>query len=239
MPNKLIYLVEDNRDIQKLASRSLKQYGYAVECFHNGTSARNAIRRCQPDLVICDLGLPDMDGITLVRELWENPGIGVIILTGRSSLTDRVFGLEVGADDYITKPFEPRELVARTASLLRRMEASTKRSEIAGKKASFAGWTFDPDTLRLTSDEGSVESLSSAESHLLLAFLHSPNRVLSREQLLECSARRADQDQAFDRSIDVRVSRLRQKLQSGPKKHKLINTVYGAGYLFSVQVEWI
>lgn len=170
MTNKSIYLVEDERDIRELACRSLQEFGYVVECFHNGTSARNAIRRARPDLVICDLGLPDMDGMTLVRELWHDPHTGVIILTGRSSLSDRVLGLEVGADDYITKPFEPRELVARVASLFRRLELARQGSTTEGRLASFANWAYAPDTLTLTSPDGTVETLSIAESQLLLAF---------------------------------------------------------------------
>lgn len=236
MTNKLVYIVEDERDIRDLASRVLQEYDYVVESFHNGTSARNAIRRSRPDLVICDLGLPDMDGMTLVRELWEDPRIGVIILTGRSSLSDRVLGLEVGADDYIVKPFEPRELVARTASLFRRLELSQQASELQCTLACFAHWTYDPDTLMLTSPDGVVETLSIAESQLLLAFLKSPNRVLSRDQLLESGSKSSDQP--YDRSIDVRISRLRQKLHSKSGDTPIINTVYGAGYLFATNVEW-
>lgn len=236
MTNKLIYLVEDERDIRELASRALKEYGYIVEGFHNGSSARNAIKRCRPDLVICDLGLPDMDGMSLVRELWDKNNIGVIILTGRSSLSDRVLGLEVGADDYVTKPFEPRELVARTASLFRRLELATQQENSSGKKAFFSGYIYCPDSLTLQSPDGKTETLSSTESQLIMTFLQAPNRVLSRDQLLEVHTR--NPDQSFYRSIDVRVSRLRNKLNAETNTSQLINTVYGAGYLFSSSVEW-
>ncbi len=236
MSNKLIYLVEDERDIQDLACRALREYGYVVEGFYNGTSARRAVQRCRPDMVVCDLGLPDMDGMTLVRELWDKQKVGVIILTGRSSLSDRVLGLEVGADDYVIKPFEPRELVARVASLFRRIEIGQQSGKTSGQKALFSGYSYNPETLTLTLPDGVEETLSSAESRLLMAFLNSPNRVLSRDQLLEIET--MNSVQSFDRSIDVRISRLRQKLNAGTSESQLINTVYGAGYLFASVVEW-
>lgn len=236
MANKLVYVVEDDPDIRQLVCRTLHEYGLAAEGFGSGSSIRRAMTRCRPDLVVVDLGLPDIDGMALVRELWSKPQTGVIILTGRSSVPDRVVGLELGADDYIVKPFDPRELTARVISVLRRLELGRNGDGDQRGKATFSGWVFDPDTLTLTSPTGAVETLSTAEARLLLVFLKSPNRVLSRDQLLE--PHQQSTDQPYDRSIDVCVSRLRKKLQSDPDGPPLIKTVYGAGYLLSSNPEW-
>lgn len=236
MSGKLIYVVEDDPDIRKLVCRSLNEYGLRTEGFANGTGARRAIGRCRPDAVIVDLGLPDMDGLSLVRELWQDSRVGVIILTGRGSVPDRVLGLEIGADDYIVKPFEPRELVARVSSLLRRLERVSGEAAEQGGKAHFAGWTFDPDTQTLSSPSGTTETISTAERQLLMALLRAPHRVLSREQLLDEGRR--ESTQPFDRSIDVRISRLRKRIEVDPKNPQLIKSIYGAGYLFAANINW-
>jgi two-component system OmpR family response regulator len=234
---KRIYVVEDDPDIRKLVSSVLEGYGYAVASFGNGRDARQAIRRDPPDLCIVDLGLPDMDGLTLVRELWEDVRFGVIILTGRGGVSDRILGLELGADDYITKPFEPRELVARVNSFMRRRDQLIAASgSTTGTRAHFGGWTFDTGNLSLVSNDGHQESLTAAETSLLLALLKAPKRVLSREQLQGADLER--DDFPFDRSIDVRISRIRKKIETDPKAPRLIKTVYGAGYLFTADVTW-
>jgi DNA-binding response OmpR family regulator len=158
----------------------------------------------------------------------------VLILTGRNDVTDRVLGLELGADDYIVKPFEPRELVARVRSILRRYQRAAS-TDTTGERstARFAGWTFDANRHALTAPDDREVSLSAAEAGLLATLLRRPNKILSREQLL--GERDVD---PFDRSIDVRISRLRRKLDDDPQNPRMIKTVYGAGYLFSAQVEW-
>lgn len=234
---KRIYVIEDEADIRTLLRQVLEEYGYAVTVLANGRDARQAIRREAPDLCIVDLGLPDMDGLTLVRELWEDVRFGVIILTGRGGVSDRVLGLELGADDYIVKPFEPRELVARVNSVIRRRDQLANASASPASRARFADWVFDSGNLMLSAEDGRQESLTAAESRLLLSLLRAPKRVLSREQLQgddqDCD------DFPFDRSIDVRISRIRKKIEADPKTPRLIKTVYGAGYLFAADVAWI
>ena len=235
---KRLYLIEDDPDIRKLVRGLLEGYGYDVQTFGSGRDARQAIRRDVPDLCIVDLGLPDMDGLTLVRELWEDVRFGVIILTGRGDVSDRVLGLELGADDYIVKPFEPRELVARVNSVIRRRDQlADARDSMPSGRAQFADWVFDLGNLSLVSADGRQESLTAAEAGLLVGLLKSPKRVLSREQLQGDDLDR--DDFAFDRSIDVRISRIRKKIEADPKSPRLIKTVYGAGYLFTAEVAWL
>jgi DNA-binding response OmpR family regulator len=235
---KLIYVIDDEPDVRNLVRTILEGYGYDVQTFGSGRDARTAIRRQAPELCIVDLGLPDMDGLTLVRELWSDARLGVIILTGRGGVSDRVLGLELGGDDYIVKPFEPRELVARVNSLVRRREQMA--AQVSGgqmQRARFGDWVFDAGNLTLTDKDGRQESLTAAEASLLMALLKSPKRVLSREQLQGDDADR--DDCAFDRSIDVRISRIRKKIERDSKTARLIKTVYGAGYLFTADVSWL
>ncbi len=235
---KLIYVIEDEADIASLVCNELENFGFQTQAFSTGSEASLAISRRLPDLCIVDLGLPDMDGMGLVRELCEQHRIGVVILTGRGSLPDRVFGLEVGADDYIIKPFDPRELVARVKSVCRRLEAfSSDAANTQGGRARFDNWTFNPATLTLTADDGRSEELSSAESELLCVLLKSSKQVLTRDQLMERLMGR--QSMPFDRSIDVRMSRIRKKIEVDPKNPKIIKTVYGAGYMFMADVSWL
>ena len=188
-----------------------------------------------PDLCIVDLGLPDADGLDVVRELQARYDCGVMVLTGRGYLSDRVMGLELGADDYIVKPFEPRELVARVRSILRRHDKSGSAAAAEPSRiAEFSGWRFLVDSNTLTAPGGQQWTLSSGEAQMLLVFLKRPNRILDREQL--CGERDLP---ALDRSVDVRVSRLRRKLESDPEHPKTIRTVYGAGYLLAVEVKWL
>ena len=235
---KSLYLIEDDPDIRQMVRDILEGYGYAVTAFANGCDARAAIRREAPDLCIVDLGLPDMDGLTLVRELWEDVRFGVIILTGRGDVSDRVLGLELGADDYIVKPFEPRELVARVNSVIRRRDQlAAAAGQTAVGRARFGDWLFDQGNLTLTADDGRQEALTAAEAALLVALLKSPKRVLSRDQLQGDEFDR--DDFPFDRAIDVRISRIRKKIEADPKAPRLIKTVYGAGYLFASDVMWL
>lgn len=236
---KRIYVVDDDPDVRNLLRTVLESFGFLVECFGSGQTARVAVRREAPDLCLVDLGLPDMDGLTLVRELWEDVRFGVVVLTGRGDVSDRVLGLELGADDYIVKPFEPRELVARVKTVIRRREQLTAAAGAGTAppgKAQFAEWTFDLGELTLTADDGRRETLTAAEAELLTALLKSPRRVLSREQLQGPESDR--DDMPFDRAIDVRISRIRKKIEPDPRAPRLIKTVYGAGYLFTADVRW-
>lgn len=234
---KLIYIVEDDRDARDLACGVLEDYGFTAAGFRSGRDLLRGIERIAPDLCLVDLGLPDMDGLALVRSLCDDIRFGVIILTGRADVSDRVLGLELGADDYILKPYEPRELVARVNSFLRRRDRLTAAAG-GGKNAAaqFAGWRFDPADLTLTHDDGRTENLSRSEAALLMLFLRAPRRVLSRDHLQGDEG--VIDDIAFDRSIDVRISRLRKKLGDDPRRPGLIKTVYGAGYLFTAEVNW-
>jgi DNA-binding response OmpR family regulator len=234
---KRIFLVEDDLDLCHTVRDLLETYGYAVTTFQTGRDGRAAIRRQAPDLLIVDLVLPDMNGLDLVREMWTDIRFGLIVLTGRAEVSDRVLGLELGADDYVVKPFEPRELVARVGAVLRRHDQLISAARNADQsRATFGPWTFDVGNLTLTRDDGHVEHLTAAEGALMLMFVRSPNRVLSREQL------QADGDDAddfpYERSIDVRISRLRKKIETDPRKPQLIKTVYGAGYVLAKDVGW-
>ncbi|MDD3676631.1 response regulator transcription factor [Thauera propionica] len=230
----VIFVLEDEPDIARLICSNLAEYGFRCEHLRTGRDLLVRARATTPDLCIVDLGLPDMDGMQVVRQLQEGTPCAVLILTGRNDVTDRVLGLELGADDYIVKPFEPRELVARVRSILRRYQRSAT-AEVTTERniASFSGWIFDGNRHTLTAPDGREIGLSAAEAGLLATLLRRPNKILSREQLL--GERDVD---PFDRSIDVRISRLRRKLDDDPQNPKLIKTVYGAGYLFAAQVSW-
>ena len=229
----LIFVVEDEADIARLIVGTLAEYGFRCETFGTGRALLARAKRIQPELAILDLGLPDMDGLQVLRELQEQHPCAALILTGRDGLTDRVLGLELGADDYLVKPFEPRELVARVRSILRRYQKAATPEPGGHSAVRFAGWHFDIGRLNLVADDGREVSLSAAEAALLQSLLKRPNKILTREQLI--GERELD---PFDRSIDVRISRLRRKLEDDPQDPKIIKTVYGAGYLLCAAVVW-
>ena len=232
--HELIFVVEDEPEISRLICRTLKDYGFDARHFDTGQDLLGALKSTRPSLCLVDLGLPDIDGMELVSRLWKTHDCPVLILTGRSHVADRVVGLETGADDYIVKPFEPRELIARIRVILRRYARQAEAEPVAAvRRARFVGWCFDLDCNQLTSPTGQSIELSVSEARLLAMLLQRPNRILTREQL----AGRSDLD-PLDRSIDVRVSRLRQKLEQTPASPALIKTIYGAGYLFSASVTW-
>lgn len=232
-----IFVLEDQQDIGRLVCRTLEQHGFHAEWYPRAAPFLNQLRIRRPDLCIIDLGLPDRDGLTVIREVHGNDQLPVIVVTGRSDPVDRVLGLELGADDYLVKPFDPRELVARVKAVLRRSShRDTATPEQIIGTAYFAGRSCDFDQLTLTDARGEKTELSAAETRLLLAFCRAPNRVLSREMLL--GVRNADDRSPFDRSIDVRISRLRQKLERDVKNPQIIKTVYGAGYIFAADVQW-
>ena len=230
----LIFVVEDEADIARLIASTLGEYGFRTETFGTGRALLSRARRAQPELAILDLGLPDMDGMTVLQQMRGKHSCGLLIVTGRGDTHDRVMGLELGADDYVVKPFEPRELIARVRSILRRYPGQVMLpADPAQRVAEFAGWRFAPGSNTLTSPSGQEETLSTAEAQLLSVLLAHPNHILTREQLL------GGRDvSALDRSIDLRVSRLRRRFEEDPQHAKLIKTVYGAGYLLAATVTW-
>ena len=227
----LIYVIDDEADICTLVCQELERYNFNTQAFTTGEQALLAIKKQLPSLCIIDLGLPDMDGLSLVKTLFHDKKIGVIILSGRNSLPDKVLGLELGADDYISKPFDPRELVARVKSIIRRLEVN-ELSPLTFPTASFGEWTFEQATHNLSNSKGDSFMLSAAENEILMTLLKAPKQILSRERLL------SEDTTSFDRSIDVRMSRLRKKIEQDHKAPKIIKTVYGAGYIFTLDVTW-
>lgn len=229
-----IFVLDDDPDICRLVSAALREFGFETTECHTAAALRRLLLVRVPDLCIVDLGLPDADGMDVVRDLQGRHACGVMVLTGRGYLSDRVMGLELGADDYIVKPFEPRELVARVRSILRRRDKNGSISPVRSQTAEFGGWRFLADSNRLSSPSGQEWTLSAGESRMLMQFLQRPNRILDREQLC------GDRDLSpLDRGVDVRVSRLRRKLESDPQQPKTIRTVYGAGYLLAAEVSWL
>jgi two-component system OmpR family response regulator len=234
--NKNLVVVEDDPDVRALLERCLQADGYHVTCLAAAAGLDELLAGGDVDLVIVDVGLPDADGLTITRQIRQNHDLGIIIVSGRGDLTDRVVGLEVGADDYITKPFEPREVLARVRSVLRRGERSSP-ALAAGKphrKYSFNGCIIDMTSQSLMDQGGHVVGLTSGEYKLLETFVTHANRVLSRDQLLDYVC--AHDAPAFDRSIDVRIGRLRKKINDDPRRPNLIKTVRNSGYIFASAV---
>jgi len=232
-----ILVVDDDREIRDLLSRFLVKHGYRVTTAREGREARKTMADAAIDLVVLDLMMPGEDGLAFCREVRASSDIPIIMLTAMGEETDRVVGLELGADDYLPKPFSPRELLARIKAVLRRSSAGIDRQP-AGSGTDvirFAGWTLDSASRRLTSPEGALVTLSTGEFDLLLAFIEHPQRVLNRDQLLDLARGRSAIP--FDRSIDVQVSRLRRKIEADPKTPQIISTVRGGGYMFTPAVE--
>lgn len=233
-PNKIL-IVDDDRDIRSLLAEYLDQNGYSAVMAADGTAMWTALQEHQFELIVLDLNLPGDDGLTLCRNLRSKSSVPVIMLTARGEPLDRILGLEMGADDYLPKPFEPRELLARIRSVLRRTQNNSLSSNNEGlQKLKFAGWVLDMTARHLISPDGMVVSLSGAEYRMLTIFLEHPNRVLNRDQLLNMTHGR-DAD-PFDRSIDIQISRLRQKLREDARSPQIIKTVRNGGYVLAVTV---
>jgi len=228
-------IVDDDQEICTLLCTYLADFGIEARGVHDGAAMRRALAEQTPDVIILDLMLPGEDGLALCRHLRATGNIPVIMLTARGEPADRVVGLELGADDYVVKPFDPRELVARIHTVLRR--ARGDRTAPAGgesERISFEGWTLDVNTRELTTPRKMVVPLSNAEFRLLWTFIERPRRVLNRDQLMD--AARGQTSNAYDRSIDLLVSRLRQKLDDDPRDPKLLKTIRGEGYLFDARI---
>ncbi|MGD0864908.1 MAG: response regulator transcription factor [Rhizomicrobium sp.] len=231
--SKNLAIVEDDPDIRAILERCLGADGYRVTALSAAAGLDAVLSEGDIDLVIVDVGLPDADGLALTRRIRQDHDLGIIIISGRGDLTDRVVGLEIGADDYITKPFEPREVLARVRSVLRRGERvnTGHATGEAHRKYRFNGCTIDLTSQTLTDGEGLVVPLTSGEYKLLETFVTHANRVLTRDQLLDFIC--ANDAPAYDRSIDVRIGRLRKKIHDDPKKPSLIKTIRNAGYIFA------
>ncbi len=230
-----ILFVDDDREIRSLLAEYLDANGFRTLTAADGTGMWRMLDSARIDLVVLDLTLPGEDGLTLCRTLRARSNLPVIMLTARGEPLDRILGLEMGADDYMAKPFEPRELVARIRNVLRRTQALPPNLEpLNVRRLRFAGWMLDLTARHLISPQSTVVMLSGAEFRLLNIFLEHPNRILSRDQLLNLTHGR-DAD-PFDRSIDLQVSRLRQKLGEDAKAPLLLKTVRNEGYVLAAPV---
>jgi len=228
-----ILIVDDDAQIRQLLRDYLSGFGMSVVAVADGKAMAEALEKQSFDLVILDLMLPGEDGLSLCRSLRAKSDIPILMLTARGEAMDRVVGLEVGADDYIVKPFEPRELVARIQTILRRSRGARENLK-EQKEAVFEGWRLNYILRQLVSPKELVIPLSNAEFRLLTVLVEHPNRILTRDFLLD-EARGRNMDM-FDRSIDILISRVRQKLNDDPRTPTLIKTIRGEGYLFDAKV---
>jgi two-component system OmpR family response regulator len=233
-----VLIVDDDPIIREAIADYLSQYGLRVTAVADGGAMHAVLAREVVDLVVLELKLPREDGMTLTRRLRDQSAIPIVMLTGRRDEADRVMGLELGADDYLTKPFSPRELLARIRAVLRRRRREIQPGRPEGIRAyRFDGWELNLNTRRLRNRDGQTVPLGNGEFSLLVVLLGAPNRVLSRDQLLDMS--RLHRDEVYNRSVNTQVCRLRRKLENDPTNPRYIRTERGAGYLFGVPVETI
>ena len=231
-----ILIVDDDEDIRKLLEEYLRKNGFDAQAVADGPAMREALAARPASLVVLDLMLPGEDGLSLCRQLRARSQVPVLMLTAKGDPVDRIIGLEMGADDYLAKPFDPRELVARIRSILRRAKALPADTEInVPESFSFSGWRLDTKERNLRAPDGVVVPLSGAEYRLLLIFLQNPNAVVSRDQLSNFTFGH-DAD-PLDRTIDMQVSRLRERLRDEAREPAIIKTVRGKGYVLAVRVE--
>ena len=231
LPHLLV--VDDDREIRDLLKRFLAKHGFRVTVAEDGPSCMAAAEAGHFDLIVLDVMMPGEDGLSVCRRLRTKSTVPIIMLTAVAEETDRIVGLEIGADDYLPKPFNPRELLARIRAILRRAEP-LRDAPVTQEQFHFQNWALDPRSRLLTDPEGAAVELTSGEFDLLVAFAKRPNRVLSRDQLLDITKGR--EAMPFDRSIDVQLSRLRKKIEVDHKAPKLIKTVRGGGYMFATEV---
>ena len=234
-----VMIVDDDAEICQLVRQFLEPHGFRVTAVGDGALMRTAMLSDPADLVVLDLMLPGEDGLALCRHLRANSRTPIIFLTALNSEADRVVGLEMGADDYLAKPFSARDLLARIRAVLRRaapdgMDVAHGEERAAGRALRFSGWSLDTGRRRLTSPDGVLVDLSGGEYELLLAFLERPQIVLTRDQLLDITRGRFGGP--FDRAVDVQVGRLRRKIEADPKTPELIKTVRGGGYVLAATV---
>src|SRR5919108_1526407 len=233
-----VLVVDDDPTIRELVSDYLGNNDFRVTAVSDGKTMREVLKDQVVDLLVLDLGLRGEDGMAIARRMRDESEIPMVMLTGRAEEADRVMGLELGADDYITKPFSPRELLARIRTVLRRRRAEVRQGKPEGVRAyRFDGWELNLNTRRLTARDGRLVPLSNGEFSLLVVLLGAPSRILSRDQLLDLS--RLHNDEVFNRPVDVQILRLRRKIERDPSQPRYIRTERGAGYLFGVPVETV
>jgi two-component system phosphate regulon response regulator OmpR len=233
MSSGKVLIVDDDAQIRTMLTEYLVSHDYEAVAVDSGAAMRTALESSVPDIVLLDLGLPGEDGLTLARWLRERHPVGIIMITGASETVDRIVGLEVGADDYIGKPFDPRELRARVRSVMRRLQAAAPASAPArasNARLAVGRCTLDVAARQLFDREGAEVPLTAMEFDLLKAFVDHPNQVLSRDRLLTLTRNR--EWEPFDRSIDIRITRLRRKIEDDPENPRAIRTVRGAGYMY-------
>jgi two-component system OmpR family response regulator len=221
-----ILIVDDARDIREPLGQYLRKQGYRTRLAAHATEAREILAETAIHLVVLDIMMPGEDGLSLCRWLVAHDGPPVLLLTAMADETDRIVGLELGADDYLVKPFNPRELLARARAILRR--APPEAAAPPSKRRFFANWTHDPDVMKLTHEDGRRVDLTTAENRLLAVFLDQPRIVLNRAMLLDLTSGR--EAKAYDRAIDNQISRLRRKIEEDPKKPHILITEWGGGY---------
>jgi two-component system phosphate regulon response regulator OmpR len=228
-----ILVVDDERDLRDTVAEYLSRHGFAVRTAMDGEAMTARLQEKAADLVLLDINMPGEDGLTLARRLREHSDVCIMMLTAAGEIVDRVVGLEMGADDYIAKPFDLRELLARVRTVLRRRSDADARGvhpEAPPKTLRFGRWLLDLDAHRLIGGDGDELRLTAMEFDLLHAFARHPNKVLSRNQLLDLAHKRGWEP--FDRSIDIRVARLRKKIERDPAKPQIIKTIPGTGYMY-------
>jgi two-component system phosphate regulon response regulator OmpR len=226
-----VLVVDDDPSVRQMLAEYLSSHGYEVRQAASGAAMREELERAVPAVVLLDIGLPGEDGLTLARQLRERYDVGIIMVTGAGDVVDRVAGLEVGADDYVAKPFDPRELRARLKSVLRRLEArSAKKAAAPASRVRVGRCFLELNSRTLTDAEGRDIAITAMEFDLLKALIEHPNQVLSRDRLLTLTRNR--EWEPFDRSIDIRITRLRRKVEQDPAHPRTIKTVRGAGYMF-------
>ncbi len=226
-----ILVVDDDSDVRWMVRKYLGKHGFSVDAADGGEQMRQLFKDNEYDIVILDITMPGEDGLTLARYLRENYSVGIIMLTASAEVVDRVIGLEMGADDYMTKPFEPRELLARVKSVARRLGgASVTKSGGETNRVQFGQCSLDIDGHRLYDMEGNEVAITNMEYDLLKAFADNPDKALNRDKLLNLAHNR--EWDPYDRSIDIRIARLRRKIEPDPAKPRIIKTIRGAGYMF-------
>ena len=239
MSGHSVLVIDDDVKIQNVVSHYLEDDGYMVTCAGSGQETMEAIGRSVPDVILLDLGLPDIEGLALMGQIRAEIDVPIIVVSGKGDSTDKIIGLEMGADDYVTKPFHLRELSARIKTVLRRLNKDTGTNNVSGDKEEktetaeiieFEGWTMNTGRYEVVGTDSKPVDLTTGEFQLLHTLVKSANRVLSREQLFELT--RNDDYDSFDRAVDIQIGRLRKKLDDDPKSPRLIKTVRGVGYMF-------
>ena len=229
-----VLVVDDEPELREMVEEYLSKQGFKVTTAGNGVAMRDIVAEQPVDLVLLDVRMPGEDGLSLARFLREHYPVGIIMLTAMGEVVDRIVGLEMGADDYISKPFDPRELLARVKSVLRRLSAPTTVNENVPEQFAsgvrFRDYVLNLESNQLFKSDGAEISITGMEFDLLKAFITHPNRVLTRDQLLDLAHNR--NWDPFDRSIDVRITRIRRKIEQDPAKPQIIKTVWGKGYIF-------